>query len=644
MRCLNRCPATGTRDGHPAAPADRKDPVTSQEELPASEARLIETFVGHLRHERHLSQHTVGAYRRDLTGLATFLTRGGSSLAAAAYPQLRRYLAQQHALGYARATIARRVGAIRTFYRWAVATDAVASDPSALLGSPKVVNRLPTVLRPREAAELAEAPSDGGAADGDLEPLERAVLLRDRAVLELLYGSGLRVGEVAGLTRAQVDLDRGRVLVRGKGDKEREVPMSDHAIDALDVYLSAGRPTMAGEDRTSMFLNRRGKPSPGATSVRWWNNMRGVCSRGGGSLRIPSGIRSPRISSKEGPTSELSRNCWDTRALRPRSATRTCPGHGSSRHTAESPEGLTWRRREDDRRKPPAPKRRGPTTPAHHDPAGGPRPARRCGMRSRRSASDEARERLILQYAPLVKYVASRVATGLPASVEQADLVSYGMFGLIDALRSSTRPGQQVRDVRDPAHQGRHHRRAAVAGLGAAVGPVQGARDRQGLLRARGDTEAGADGGRDRRAPGRARSELHDIVTQISFVSVLALDEPVTAAPTRGAGVALDTLADKNTTRRRAWRAMRPRAAGRGHQLPDRAREGRPHAVLLRGHDARRDRQVLGVTESRVCQIHTKAVGGLRGQLSEIDESVVGVGVTRVTVRDLFRPRKRLSG
>ena len=235
--------------------------MTSQEELPASEARLIEAFVAHLRHERHLSEHTVSAYRRDLTGLATFLTRGGSSLAAARYPQLRRYLAQQHALGYARASIARRVGAIRTFYRWALATHTVDTDPSALLGSPKVVNRLPTVLRPREAAELAEAPS--GSTDLELEPLERAVVLRDRAVLELLYGSGLRVGEVAGLTRAQVDLDRGRVLVRGKGDKEREVPMSDHAIDALEAYLSAGRPTMAGEDRTSMFFNRRGKPFSG---------------------------------------------------------------------------------------------------------------------------------------------------------------------------------------------------------------------------------------------------------------------------------------------------------------------------------------------------------------------------------------------
>jgi integrase/recombinase XerC len=236
--------------------------VAPQEDLPASEANLIEAFVSHLHHERHLSDHTVTAYRRDLTRLATFLTRGGSSLAAASYPRLRRFLAQQHALGYARASIARRVGAIRTFYRWALMTGATDVDPSALLGSPKVVNRLPTVLRPREAAALAEAPGTS-APLGELDPIERAVALRDRAVLELLYGSGLRVGEVAGLACVQVDLDRGRVLVRGKGDKEREVPMSDHAVDSLDAYLSAGRPTMAGEDRTSLFFNRKGKPFSG---------------------------------------------------------------------------------------------------------------------------------------------------------------------------------------------------------------------------------------------------------------------------------------------------------------------------------------------------------------------------------------------
>ena len=143
-------------------------------------------------------------------------------------------------MGYARASIARRVGAIRTFYRWALATGAVDTDPSALLGSPEG----------REPAADGPAPPRGGGArrgalgvgrpDAELEPIERAVLLRDRAVLELLYGSGLRVGEVAGLTAAQVDLDRGRVLVRGKGDKEREVPMSDHA-DRRPGCLPVGR-------------------------------------------------------------------------------------------------------------------------------------------------------------------------------------------------------------------------------------------------------------------------------------------------------------------------------------------------------------------------------------------------------------------
>lgn len=236
--------------------------MASREDLPASEARLIDAFAAHLRHERRLSEHTVAAYDRDLTQLATFLTRNGSSFAAVEYPQLRRFLAQQRTLGYARSSIARRVGAIHSFYRWALAAGEVDRDPAALLGSPKVVNRLPTVLRPAEAADLAEAPAALGLS-AEIEPFERAVLLRDRAVLELLYGSGLRVGEIAGLAIDRVDLDRGRVLVRGKGDKEREVPMSDHAVDATDAYLSAGRPTMAGEDRSTLFFNRKGKPFTG---------------------------------------------------------------------------------------------------------------------------------------------------------------------------------------------------------------------------------------------------------------------------------------------------------------------------------------------------------------------------------------------
>ncbi len=236
-------------------------------DLPPADARLIDAFAAHLSHERRLSEHTVVAYRRDVTQLAVFLHRGGSALPEATYPVLRRFLAQQHALGYARASIARRVGAIRTFYRWGVASGRLDADPAALLGSPKVVSRLPTVLRPGEAADLADAPMTAlaGRSDrpADDDPLERAVGLRDHAVLELLYGSGLRVSEVAGLTLDRVDLDRGRVNVLGKGDKERDLPLSDFAVDAIDAYVSAGRPMMAGEDHRTFFFNRKGKPLSG---------------------------------------------------------------------------------------------------------------------------------------------------------------------------------------------------------------------------------------------------------------------------------------------------------------------------------------------------------------------------------------------
>ncbi len=226
-------------------------------ELPHLDSALIHGFADHLALERHLSAHTVAAYRRDLEQLARFLARRRRSLATATYPELRRFLAQQTTLGYARASIARRVGAIHTFYRWATAGGFVQGNPAALLGRPKVASRLPTVLRPSEADRLVEAPK----LPEEAETRELALALRDRAILELLYGSGLRVGEVCGLTPERIDLQRGRVLVLGKGSKERELPISDPAQTALQAYLRAGRSTMAGEEvSAALFFNRRGKP------------------------------------------------------------------------------------------------------------------------------------------------------------------------------------------------------------------------------------------------------------------------------------------------------------------------------------------------------------------------------------------------
>jgi integrase/recombinase XerC len=111
--------------------------VASPDDLPPQEIQLIDAFAAHLALERRLSPNTVVAYRRDVTQLAVFLRRGGSSLPDAAYHQLRRFLALQHALGYARASIARRVGAIRTFYRWAARAGHISTDPARCSARPR---------------------------------------------------------------------------------------------------------------------------------------------------------------------------------------------------------------------------------------------------------------------------------------------------------------------------------------------------------------------------------------------------------------------------------------------------------------------------------------------------------------------------
>jgi len=231
-------------------------PASDDPAFPRPQLALIDAFTAHLRLERHLSANTVAAYRTDLIHLATFLHRSSSSLEDADHATLRRFLAQQHALGYARASIARRVGATHTFYRWAVDEGRISHDPSLLLGRPKVANRLPTVLRAGEAVDLVERPDAGAAED----PIDTAVALRDRAILELLYGSGLRVSEVTSLRREDLDLDGARVLVRGKGSKERRVPVSDDAVAAVRAWLADGRCHLATGSEGPLFVNRRRKP------------------------------------------------------------------------------------------------------------------------------------------------------------------------------------------------------------------------------------------------------------------------------------------------------------------------------------------------------------------------------------------------
>ncbi len=209
----------------------------------------IEAFLRHLAFERRLSARTVEAYRADLETLRAFLERGGCDLRSVTHQLLRRWLAHLGTRGYARSTIARRAAAVRTFYRFAARRGIVERNPATLLSSPKQPTLLPAVLRPGEADALMEAP------DGD-DPW----LVRDRAMLELLYGGGLRVSELCALEVGDVDLDRGRIRVFGKGSKEREVPLGESAEAAVRSYLSGARAATAPEGGTgAMFFNRRGK-------------------------------------------------------------------------------------------------------------------------------------------------------------------------------------------------------------------------------------------------------------------------------------------------------------------------------------------------------------------------------------------------
>ena len=234
--------------------------MPATDELSPADAQMIDAFVSHLALERRLSPNTVAGYRRDVEALAVFQARGSSSLRQATHPSLRRFIAQQATRGYARSSVARRVAAVRAFYRWARARGKVQADPAATLGHPKVTSRLPAVLRPSDAAALAEAPSQMDDAAGEPSEIETAVALRDRAILELLYGSGLRVGEVCGLSLDRVDLDRARIVVLGKGSKERDLPLSDFALEAVETYLDAGRPVLAVDGSEALFFNRRRKP------------------------------------------------------------------------------------------------------------------------------------------------------------------------------------------------------------------------------------------------------------------------------------------------------------------------------------------------------------------------------------------------
>lgn len=200
-----------------------------------------------LRAERGASAHTLRAYGRELGSLATHLATEDKGLRDAALADLRRWLASTaRDRRPAPATLARRIAAVRSFYRWMLERGLLDTNPAARLRPPRVPRRAPRFLDVDEAAEVVERPSQSG-----------RLALRNRALLELLYGAGLRVGEAVALDVADLDLSSRLVRVRqGKGGRDRVVPFGPPCAAALERWLG----TRSGEQQTAaLFLNNRGR-------------------------------------------------------------------------------------------------------------------------------------------------------------------------------------------------------------------------------------------------------------------------------------------------------------------------------------------------------------------------------------------------
>jgi integrase/recombinase XerC len=213
----------------------------------------VKAFARHLGAERGLSEHTQRAYVGDLRNLMSYARdRGITDLSEVRLSDLRSWLADQSENGAARATVARRSASARAFLRWATRTGVIDADPSLRLAAPKRVRSLPGVLRADEidaALEVAAVAAD----DQD------AVHLRDRAMVELLYATGIRVGELVGLDIDDVNFGSNVVRVMGKGAKERTVPFGGPAASALQGWLQLGRvQVVTAASGPAVFLGRRG--------------------------------------------------------------------------------------------------------------------------------------------------------------------------------------------------------------------------------------------------------------------------------------------------------------------------------------------------------------------------------------------------
>jgi integrase/recombinase XerD len=223
----------------------------------ARNTELIREYLTYLRVEKGLRPLTCEAYERDLLQFAEYLDDANVLLLTAHQQEVAGFLEHLRAHAVESRSMARKLSCMRGFYKWLLLDKRIRHDPTMNLESPDAWKVLPKSLAPDEVSTMLERAAV--AAD---HPEADAIALRDRAILELLYAGGLRVSELTGVCVADLALDAGRVQVRGKGDKERIVPLGSLCVKALEVYLERGRPMLMrhGRDVHQLFLSTRGRP------------------------------------------------------------------------------------------------------------------------------------------------------------------------------------------------------------------------------------------------------------------------------------------------------------------------------------------------------------------------------------------------
>jgi len=262
--------------------------------LNAADAVAIDSFIERIWSESGLADNTLSSYRRDLEGFARWLPERGENLDGVTRESVNRYLAARSAnggrrgTGYTARSNARLISTLRLFYRTRLRMGAILTDPTVLLESPKLPRPLPKALSEREIEALLRAPD-----------AETALGLRDRAMFELLYATGLRVSELVGLRTEQINLRQGVLRVTGKGGKERLVPLGEEAQHWLErYYAQARRAILKGRISDAVFVSNRAEPM---TRQMFWTMVKNHARR--------AGIEGKRISP------HVLRHCFATHLL-----------------------------------------------------------------------------------------------------------------------------------------------------------------------------------------------------------------------------------------------------------------------------------------------------------------------------------------